>query len=241
MHVVAVMNPGVDREATARIVARVAGLAPAEARMRLAVEPPSIISRLPTDGATALVAALRAEKIPAVSCDEEEVARDRLIARTFELTPEGFRAEDRAGTSLELPWSSIRLVARGMRTHKTVKTEVKSEKRFDLGRAVATQGLMMTRTEKKETKTVVEDVVHFVLVFAPEGSIGIFDDHAHFTSLGAQLQPTRIANINLTAALLKERAKNAVHDDRLLRLGRRDFPVDVLAELLWKAVQSHSL
>jgi hypothetical protein len=241
MHVVAVTNPGVDREATARIVARAAGLAPAEARMRLAVEPPSIIARLPADAATTLVGALRAEKVPVVSCDEAGVGRDRLIARTFEFTPDGLRAEDRAGTSLELPWSSIRLVARGMSVHKTVRTEVKNEKRFDLGRAVVTQGLLTTRTEKREVKTVLEDVVHFLLVFAPEGSIGIFDDHAQFTSLGAQLQPTRIANINLTAALLKERAKLALHDDRLLRLGRREFPVEVLAELLWKAVQSHSL
>jgi hypothetical protein len=115
---------------------------------------------------------------------------------------------------------------------------VTREKRFDLGRAVLTQGLMMTRNVKTETKSVVESVEHYVLVFAPEGVIGIFDDQAQFSSLGPMIQPTRIANINYTATLVKERAKQGRYDDRLLRLGRREIPVEVYAELLWKAVKS---
>jgi hypothetical protein len=38
--------------------------------------------------------------------------------------------------------------------------------------------------------------------------------------------------------LVRERAKGARYDDRLLRLGRREFPVDVIAELFWRAVQA---
>jgi hypothetical protein len=79
-----------------------------------------------------------------------------------------------------------------------------------------------------------------------------------FTGLGA-LQPSRTANLLELTRRLRDGAKSARYDDRLVRLGRRSLPfgglkeqrvatgssttlhtdtagtVDILAELLWQA------
>ncbi|MGZ3461375.1 MAG: hypothetical protein ACXU86_23030, partial [Archangium sp.] len=83
-----------------------------------------------------------------------------------------------------------------------------------------------------------------------------------FSCLGAAMQPTRMANMAMLARLLRDKAPRAFYDERLLRLGRRPLPLfaggeshaqtgktsqkrldtssglDVLAEVLWRAVEA---
>jgi hypothetical protein len=127
--------------------------------------------------------------------------------------------------------------------------------------AIATGGLKVTRTTTTTSQSTESSFQQVILVYARDGrSAALIEGEVDFTCLGAALQPSSVGNMNALALRLREQAKGAFHDDRLLRLGRRPLPfvaggeartgtgpaavtrrdtagaLDVLAEVLHQAV-----
>jgi len=116
VHLVAtVLQPkSVDEAVSALVTA--AGMTPAEARMRLAPEPPALLARLPPDRAGSLVQALAQSGLAALALEEAvPTDADRFQARSFAFQPEGLGVTARSGATLTLAWDAIRLVLRGVR------------------------------------------------------------------------------------------------------------------------------
>jgi hypothetical protein len=64
-----------------------------------------------------------------------------------------------------------------------------------------------------------------ILVYARDGrAAALAEGELDFSCLGADMQPSSTANMAALAQRLRDRAKGAFHDDRLLRLGRRPLP-----------------
>jgi len=264
VHLVATVQAVPALEAAVAALIEAAGMTAAEARMRLAPEPPALLARLPPDRAATLVAALRMAGAKAVAIDEDVPAdEDRFQVRSFVFEESGASFTARSGETLSLGWEAVRLVLRGVRAERTTTAHTESSTRFSLGRTVLTGGLVMT---KKTTSTVhghQESSEQFVLVHGEAGERALLAEGSlEFTGLGPLMQPSRTANVGVVAAELKRRAPQAFHDDRLVRLGRRALPflvggertvraggsevrrqdtrgsVDVLAEVLDRAVRA---
>jgi hypothetical protein len=202
------------------------GLTLAEARMRLAPEPPALLARLEPAAAEALVAALRAAGVAVLAvplrCPADE---DRLSVQRFGLEPARLTLTSRAGETLEAPWPEVLAVLRGLRAERTEVERTESTKKLSLGRAALTGGLVFTKTSNTRVRSSTDRTEQVILLYLRDGRAATLAEHElQFTSLGAGMQPSSTANMIELARRLREGAKGAFHDDRLLRLGRRPIP-----------------
>jgi hypothetical protein len=111
-----------------------------------------------------------------------------------------------------------------------------------------------------------EQTEQVILIYAKDGrAASLPEGNLDFTGLGA-VQPSRTANLIELANRIRARAPAARYDERLVRLGRRSLPfgqrseqrvatssstatlhtdtagtVDVLAEVLWRALRAGML
>src|SRR5262249_55271049 len=196
MHLVATVHAVPDLEAAVAALIDAAGTTAAEARMRLAPEPPALLARLPPDRAAALAAALAKAGAKAVAIDEDVPSdADRFQARSFAFEESEAFFTARGGETPHLGWDSVRLVLRGARAERTTTAHTESATRFSLGRTVLTGGLVMT---KKTTSTVhghQESSEQFVLVHGEAGEqVLLAEESVEFSGLGALIQPPRTAD-----------------------------------------------
>jgi hypothetical protein len=259
---VALVQAPKDPEEAARVLMEAAGSTAAEARMRLAPEPPALLARLEDAAADALVARLRKAGLAALAIDARVPGEpDRLAVRTFELGGEVLQLESRAGESLEIPWGGLSLILRAQRTRRAETDKVTTAKRISIGAAIATGGLKLTRSTSSVVRSAEEQTEQLILLYAAGGrAAALAEGTLDFTCLGT-LQPSRTANLIELGNRIRARAPAARYDERLVRLGRRPLPfgakveqrvstasastlhtdtagtVDVLAEVLWRALR----
>lgn len=230
MKLLALLKAPPSNEAARQILARVLGMTAAEAGMRLAAEPPSLLALLPDADADAHVQTLRAHKLAAASCPVPVPTEGRLVARTLSLAPDAVTFEERQGAALRILWPEVRAILRGQQLLRTETQSVKKVRQFSMSRAVLTQGLSMTKTSEQTVRSQQEETTHFVRVYARSGEWAtVEDDQMAFACLGNQLQSTKLGNIQKVVELLRQRAPHALYDDRLLRLGRRPLPFTIAA------------
>jgi hypothetical protein len=248
MKLVAVTAAPADPASAVKILCEAVGQVPAEARMRLAGEPPMVVARLEDAAADALAARLRAAKVAALAVSADVPGDEsRLIARGFAFVaptvgePGHLELSPRVGEPMRLPYEHIGLILRGVRVHHGTATHTETKRKLDIGKALLTQGLMITKEVKKEVTTKTEAPEHFLLVYAGESVGAIYEEEATFQGLGKELQPSRVANMGVITEKLRKLAPQARYDERLVRLGRRPMPfegnpIDVVAEILRRSL-----
>jgi len=254
MHLVASIKKASDLEAAVAALEASAAMTKAEARMRLAPEPPALLARLPPEVAAGVVTALGRAGLPALAVDEDVPSdSERLQVRGFAFEAGSGQFNSRTGEALAVPWDDVRLVLRGVRTSRTTTEHTETRQKLAPGRAVLTGGLVFTKKTTSTIRNVQEDSEQFLLVHTDAVRLILAEQALEFSGLGPLLQPARTANLNVLQQELQRRTTRAFHDDRLLRLGRRALPfilggnerrsdtrgvVDVLAEVLDQAVRT---
>jgi hypothetical protein len=226
MKLVAIVRAAPSLDEAARAVAAATGLTMAEARMRLAPEPPALLARLEPEPADRLVAALRGAGLAALAVDARcPTDKERTVARAFALDDAGLTLTPRFGDSTAFGWSDVTAVLRGVRASRSEVDRTETSRSFSAGSAVLTGGLKMTRTSTKTVRSSEEEVEQVILVYARDGRAAtLAETQLDFSCLGAGMQRSSTANMLELARRLRERAKGAFHDDRLVRLGRRPLP-----------------
>ena len=255
MHLVASIRPASDLDAAVDALLASAAMTRAEARMRLAPEPPALLARVPAEEAIRVVAELGRAGLPALSLDEDvPTDADRFQVRSFAFEQASGQFTSRIGEALAMPWDDVRLVLRGVRTSRTTTEHTETRQELSPGRAVLTGGLVFTKKTTSTVRNVQEDSEQFLLVHT-DAEVRLFlgEDALEFSGLGPLLQPARTTNLGVLAQELRRHTPRAFHDDRLMRLGRRALPfvlgggprrsdtrgvVDVLAEVLDQAVRT---
>jgi hypothetical protein len=205
-------------------VASALGLARADAAHRLAGTLPRILLLdAREEPLRAHAATLEALGLTTIVCDPARAAsdRDRVVARTLELGPDGVVAIDRAGARHEVPAASIALFQRGARVSTSQETVHTTERKLDLGRAVLTGGLVPTRKVEKTSVSTSTSREAFVLIERRGGAPGVilYERRLDYRFLGQALQPASAANLARTLALLGAIAPHAPVDDRASRPG----------------------
>ena len=232
MKLVAIARAAKNPDDAARSLAGATGLTLAEARMRLAPEPPALLARLERDAAAALVATLRTAGLAALAVDVPCPGdAERLVARSFAIDDAGLALTSRLGDSIAVGWAEVTAVLRGVRAARSEVKRTEKSTTFSVGAAVVTGGLKLTRTSTTTVRSAEEAAEQVVLLYARDGRAAtLAESQLDFSCLGPGMQPSSTANMGELARRLRERAKGAFYDERLMRLGRRPLPFLVSGE-----------
>jgi len=226
MKLVAIVRVPTHPDVAARALAQASGLALAEARMRLAPEPPLLLARLDSDSADALVAALRKAGLAALAIPADFPSdKDRTVTHSFSFDSAGVTFVPRLGESMRAAWPDVLAILRGLRAARSESSRTERSKSFSVGRSVLTGGLVMTRTSTKSVRSSEESTEQVILVYERSGRVALLSERElDFSCLGPDMLPSSTGNMLELAKLLREGAKVAFYDERLLRLGRRPLP-----------------
>jgi hypothetical protein len=202
--------------------AQLTGLAPSDAARLLAGTFPRILLRAVADS-EALLIALAAEGFLAWASDPARVLTDdgRVIVRGLNWTPDGFLAHDAQGSPHACPFAAVRLIQRGARTHSSTEVEKTTTRKVDLGMAVLSGGLIMTKKVTQTTERTIHAKEPFLLVQREDANpdLMIYEHRMSYQCLGAEMGPGTLANLGLLTAKFKALCPQAPLDDRVGRPG----------------------
>ena len=226
MKFVAIVRAPAHPDDAASALAAASGCALAEARLRLAPEPPALLARLPPDEADSLVVSLRKSGLAVLAADAVCASdKDRLVARSLAFGDGAITFVPRFGDPMTLRAEEVLAVLRGLRAARSEVATVERSKRFSVGTAVATGGLKMTRTSTKTVQSSEDSTEQVLLVHARDGRAAVLTERElDFSCLGPGMQPSSTGNMVELARRIRAFAKSAFYDERLLRLGRRPLP-----------------
>lgn len=225
MNIVAVYNLDKDEDTLSKALAEALGKTVYEARARLRAprDGPSIIAVFQDlEKAEECAARLRTNDFDAVILRHEEIESDkaRFIARSFEFTVKSLDSESCQKQNFILPYRDIRIILYGIGITVQKETETVKERKFSMGRALMTSGLVMTRSISHEVRSEEENRERFLYIYAPDRqTVALRENVLQYEALGKALQPSRAANFNYVVAELRKRCPDAVFDDRLLNRG----------------------
>jgi hypothetical protein len=247
VHVIAIHYAPGGGEALAGPLAEALDLTMYEARARTS-DPeggPAVVARYgEIEPAWACTGRLRANGISPILLTPEDVETDarRFLVRGFELGERGLTATSRRGESTEIAYRDLRLFLRGVRTGEKTDLKTTEQRKFSMGRALLTQGLMMTKTVRKTEKVTTTDREEFFHLYAEGRPPLVFRSGAlDYRSFGAALQPSVQANFThligrmrqiLPEVRFSERLANSPSRTRILGPGLKDEHLDVAISLL---------
>jgi hypothetical protein len=146
---------------------------------------------------------------------------DRVVARALRFEVEGCVAVDGAGAEHDCPWAAVETIQRGVRVTIRTTKEKTVEHKFDVGRAVLSSGLILTRKEVKETVRKDEASEPFALVQRNDGEpdLILYERRIDYRFLGRDMQPSSRGNLEQVVGRLRAAAPAATYDDRVARPG----------------------
>jgi hypothetical protein len=204
--------------------AEITGLALADLNRRLAGTLPRVLfPGLPDDEAKRIEGSLERLGFGVLAFDVAAVPGDseRVVARKIELVPGALLATDAQGNQHRCPGADIATLQRGARVSTTSQTVKTSERQIDVGRAVLSGGLLLTKKVEKTTVKTTESTDFFLLIQRAGGEpdLMLYERRLDYRALGAEMQPSSRANLELIWTRLKGLAPAAVDD----RVGRPGF------------------
>lgn len=202
--------------------AQLAGLAPSDGARILAGTFPRVLLRAAADP-DALVSTLAGEGFLAWASDPAQIPTDagRIIVRGLTWSVDGFLAQDAQGAAHICPFAAVRLLQRGARTHASTQVETTTKRQLNLGRALLSGGMMLT----KKVTTTTEHTTHakepFLLVQRGDGApdLMVYEHRMSYQCLGTEMAHATLANLGLLAARFQMQCPQAPLDDRVGRPG----------------------
>lgn len=126
---------------------------------------------------------------------------------------------------MRVAWGDVVAILRGVRAARSEVERVEKSRRLSVGAAVITGGLKMTRTSTRTVRSSEESTEQVILLFARDGGAAVLSEReVEFSCLGPSMQPSSTGNMVELARRLRDGARGAFYDERLLRLGRRPLP-----------------
>jgi len=216
VYVVAITELATPVEQEAAALAADLGTTPYEERLNLASGLPAVVlTAADRARALALLKALRARGHGAVAIDAAVVVSSEAMVsmRRFGLEEGALTAEGE-----RLPHGEILALIRAMhRTRTETRAEVKTKK-FSPGRALVTGGLLVSKTVSREETSITEESQQVLYIFRADGGTPwlLRERGTQYAALGGALSPSSAQNFLTAIARLRERAPQAVYDERLM-------------------------
>ena len=221
MYIVAIHKLQGETQDLAQKLAQVMGVTAYEARARVSVPgggPAVITNFAANDKAAECVSRLQEAGFTPLLIDAEQIESDlnRLIVSKINFATESLEVVCQDDQMLSLPYADIRLLLRGAGILTTTELETSTKKKFALGRAVATGGLMMRKKVTTVTANTTQDRQPFCHLYAQGWPPIVLRQAAiDYSPLGANRQLSRDANFTWICSELRRRSGAAQWDDRL--------------------------
>ncbi|HEY4117888.1 MAG TPA: hypothetical protein VGM56_08535 [Byssovorax sp.] len=227
MHVVAIASlatpPGVTDAiaAEAKALANDLGTTAYEERLKLVAGLPAIVLTAADPArARGLLESIRARGHEAFCVDAAEVvgSAEMVLVRRFAFEPDALVLVD---SGERLPFGDLRAILRAMHSkHTESRTEV-TTKKFDVGRAVLSGGLVVRKKVTEEKKAFSSESEQVLYLFRASGEAPwlVRERGTNYTGLGAELEPSAARNFLSLTARLRELAPAAGYSERLLAPG----------------------
>ncbi len=219
MYVVAIHSTEPADGSRAPALAAALGVTAFDVRHRVLSPGPCVVVASPDpDAARAVAARLEAAGFPSLVRDADAIARSTIwtTVRSFELGAAGMQVTPRQGDPFDIPWAAVRLLVRGTAVDAETTVETHTEKRFSLGRAVASGGLVYNKKVKVEHTHTEQTREGFFHLYAAGLPVSVFGETTvEYTGLGERMQPTRAVNFAVLIERIRELAPHAAYDDRL--------------------------
>lgn len=217
---------GDEQESTQKLATALGGTV-YDARMRLRVPSggPTVVGVFAQmEAASACAERLRNAGFAILVMKPEDAESDgeRFPVRRFLFGEHHLTAESRDGRLIELLYRDVELLLRGSDIVRATETEAVTEKKFSMGRALVSGGLMLTKTQKSVRESTTENRECFFHLYSPSQPPLVFRENSlNFEGLGPDLKPTRGLNFAFVWAELRRRCSAALIDERLFqRLGQ---------------------
>lgn len=211
-----------DDPASLPQAAAIAGLAQVDATRLLTGTLPRVLVRGTKEGPR-LVAALGAAGFIAFAAEPSAIPTDRhrVVARNLTFTPGGIVVVDLRGQEQACPATSIAALLRGIRHLESSETVKHTEHKLDIGKAILTSGLAITKKVEVTSERRTSSREPFLLIQRSDGqpAIILYEQRLNYQGLGAGLQPSRAANFLALIERLRALAPAAALDERMLRPG----------------------
>ncbi|MBW2185518.1 MAG: hypothetical protein JRG71_03665 [Deltaproteobacteria bacterium] len=221
MQIVAIDSIQGDMAQWAKELAAVLGVTPYEARARVNIPsggPAVVASFADDDLAASCVKDLTGAGFDTLCLDSAELENDqnRFIVQRLNFADEGLHLWDQSGEQLTLNFSDIVLLLRGAGIINCVQCETITKKKFAVGRALATGGLMMRKKVTSTSQSVDSERQPFCHLYA-QGlpAIVLRQDLLDYTALGSECKLSRGENFNWICAELRRLCGSARWDERL--------------------------
>jgi hypothetical protein len=171
----------------------------------------------PTAAASA-VAAIERHGHRSVRCDRRSLVPSSGMTPIADVRFDADRL--RAGTAEDsgLPYSDILALLRATLRSRETSTREEKERKFLPGMALASGGLILSKTTKRQVVTHTDTREQVLYVFRRSGQTPwiLREQTARYAGLGADLAPTSLENFRTTVQRLRVSAPSALYDERLL-------------------------
>jgi hypothetical protein len=223
MHIAAIYNLPDHKDDLAEALAAALGTTVYEARSRLRVPgkgPLVAASCRDREAAETIAERLASGGFDAIVLHQDEIETEsvQFIVKKFRLDDVALGVESGNGQNLTVDYRSIDLLLRG--TSIAMKTEIETvkERKFSLGRAVLSGGLVMSRTEQIKREIRTEEREGFFNLYCGRLPTLVFRESVLvYDSPGFALKPSRFENFAYLISELRHRQPEAIFDERLLR------------------------
>lgn len=221
MQIVAIDNMQGDIVQLAKKLATVLGVTPYEARARVVIPsggPAVVASFANDDSAVTCVEDLTAAGFDTLCLDSTELEKDqnRFIVQRLDFGAEELRLCDQSGEQLSLNYSDVVLLLRGAGIINCGQCETVTTKKFAVGRALATGGLVMRKKVTSTNQSVDSERQPFCHIYS-QGlpAIVLRQDVLDYAALGSECKLTQTENFNWICSELRRLCGSARWDERL--------------------------
>ena len=219
MHLVAISEIREPVEATIGPLAAELGTTAYELRLVLNAGFPAVVLATAEETlARATFAAISRHGHTPVACNRRDVVPSARMTplRDFRFAEDGIVA--RTGASDRLGYGDIAVLLRATHRTTTESVEQVKERKLRPVMAIATGGLVLSKTTTRDVVTRTEDREQVLYLFRQSGESPwlLRERSAHYGGLGAALRPTSLENFSTTVARLRESSPRAAYDERLV-------------------------
>ncbi len=211
----------VDDAASA--LAPVLGKAPYDMRLELAAGVPALVLTTPEKARAAEIAArLRAFGHRVLAFDTAKVVSsdDMTAMKRFRLDAAGIGLDDQPDKTL--PFADVLALIRAVHRFDSDTREPVKGKQFSAMRAIATGGLMLTKSKTGEVRTQANEKTGVLYLFRRNGEAPwiLRETGTSYAALGADRGHSQVQNFGTTVRLLRERMPHVPFDERLVTMKR---------------------
>jgi hypothetical protein len=223
MYAVAITELAGSPDAAAEALAPILGKTAYEMRLELAAGMPALVLTTPEmPRASEIAVKLRALGHGVLAFDTAKVVSsdDMISMKRFRLDPDGVGLEDQPGK--KLPYDEVWALIRAVHRFDSETREPVKGKQFSPMRALATGGLVATKSVKGEVRSVANEKFGVLYLFRRTGETPwiLRETGTNYAALGAARAPSQVQNFGATVRRLRERMPQVAFDDRLVAMKR---------------------